>query len=181
MNIGADTSFYVDSISLSYNSQCAPVTERKICPNTATYFSVDPLAGYTYKWQVDTGSGFTDIINNSNYSGAASRVLILTSLPQNFYGYKYRCLQTNGSTTLYSTVITLKFATEWTGTVSTAWEDSRNWSCGIIPTQYMDVNIKTGVSNYPVVNSVATCHSLATLAGTSVMVKNGFRLDIVGH
>jgi|GEM_PF-411963 len=181
MNIGTDTSFYVDSVSLAYNSQCLPVTERRLCPNTSTYFSVDSSPGYTFKWQVDMGSGFTDISNNTIYSGAASRVLILSNLPQNFYGYKYRCQQTNGSTTLNSIPITLKFTSEWTGAVSAAWEDSRNWSCGIIPTQYIDVSIGSEVSNFPVVNADAVCHALTTLPGASVTVKNGLKLNIVGH
>jgi hypothetical protein len=181
MNIGTDTSFYIDSVTLAYNNQCAAVTERKICPATPTYFSVDAVAGYTYQWQVNTGSSFTDISNSSIYSGAASRVLILNNLPQNFYGYQYRCRQTNGSTTIYSTAITLKFTSEWTGTTSTAWEDATNWSCGIVPTQYIDVSIGSEVPNFPVVNANAICHSLNTLPGASVMVKSGLKLDVVGH
>ena len=182
MNIGADTSFYVDSVTLYYNNQCAAVTERKLCPGMATYFSV-PLQqdGFTYKWQLNTGAGFTDIVNSNTYSGASSSILVLNNLPQNYYGYQYRCVQTSGSTTLYSTPITLKFSSTWTGAVSTAWEDSRNWGCGIIPTQYIDVRIPNGISNYPVVNSNATCHAMSTLPGASVMVTNGFRLDVVGH
>jgi len=181
MNIGADTSFYLDSVTLSYNGPCAPVTERKICPGAATYFSVDTLPGYSYQWQADMGEGFTDITNNSFYNGVSSTVLILNNLPQNFYGYKYRCMQTNGSTTLYSTPVTLKFASAWTGTYSSSWENSGNWRCGIVPTQYIDVTIPGGISNYPVVNSNAACHALATLPGASVVVNNGFKLDIVGH
>ena len=172
----------MDSVTLSYNNQCAAVTERKLCPGTATYFSVPSQQdGFTYKWQFNMGTGFTDIVNNNIYSGAGSSILVLNNLPQNYYGYQYRCMQTNGSTTLYSTPITLKFSSSWTGAVSTAWEDSRNWGCGIIPTQYIDVSIPAGISNYPVVSSIATCHALATLPGASVMVTNGFRLDVVGH
>lgn len=181
MNIGADTSFLADSVTLYYSSQCAEVKERKLCPNTATYFSVVPLAGYAYQWQVDTGSGYTDISNNGIYNGAGSRVLILNNLPQNFYGYQYRCMQTNGSTTLFSTPVMVKFASNWTGAVSTAWEDSRNWECGIVPSQYIDVSIGSEVGNFPVVNTNAVCHSLTTLPGASVTVKNGLKLDIAGH
>ena len=181
MNIGADTSFYVDSATVFYALQCNEVTERKICPNAATYFSVNALSGYTYKWQVDTGSGFTDITNNTIYSGAASNVLILNNLPQNFYGYKYRCVQTNGTTILNSTPITLKFASDWTGAVSTAWEDSGNWSCGIVPTQYIDAIISAGAVNFPIVSSDAVCHSISTMTGASVIVKSGFKLNVVGQ
>lgn len=182
MNIGTDSSFYLDSVILAYSDQCTVITERKLCPATATYLSVDSLpAGFSYQWQLDTGNGFTDISNNSNYSGTVSRVLVLTNLPQNFYGYQYRCLQTNGNTSFYSTPITIKFSSNWTGVVSTAWEDAGNWSCGIVPTQYIDVVIGNQASNYPVINSNAACHSISTAPGASVTVSNGYRLDIGGH
>lgn len=180
MNIGADTSFYTDSVTLLYASQCSTITERKICPGSGTYFSVDSLAGYTSQWQVDTGNGFTNITNNSVYSGVSSHLLILKDLPQNYYGSKYRCVQTNGATTINNTAVTLKFSTTWTGAVSTAWEDSRNWNCGIVPAQYTDVLVGTA-PNFPVVNADAVCHSLITSPGASVIVKSGFKLNIVGQ
>ena len=182
MTIGTDTSFYVDSASLSYNSLCPTAAERKICPATATYFSVNPApAGYTYQWQVNKGSGFINITNDNVYSGTDSNLLILKNIPDSFYGYQYRCLQTNETVTFYSTLITLKFTSSWTGSVSTAWEDSRNWSCGTVPTQYIDVIIKNAVSNYPLVSSSAFCHALSTLSGASVTVKAGFKLVVSGH
>lgn len=180
MNIGADTSFYLDSATLLYASQCNEITERKLCPGASTYFSVNAASGFSYKWQVDTGSGFADIANNAFYSGATTNVLILKNLPQNFYGYKYRCIQTNGASTI-STPIALKFASEWTGAVSTEWENAANWSCGIVPNQYIDAIIKTGAANYPIVNSNAVCHSLNTFSGASVLVNSGFKLDVVGQ
>ena len=182
MTIGTDTSFYVDSASLSYNSLCPTAVERKICPAAATYFSVTPApAGYTYQWQVNKGSGFINITNDNVYSGTDSNLLILKNIPDSFYGYQYRCLQTNETVTFYSTLISLKFTSSWTGTVSTAWEDSRNWSCGTVPTQYIDVIIKNAVSNYPLVSSSAFCHALSTLSGASVTVKAGFKLVVSGH
>lgn len=181
MNIGTDTSFYLDSFNLPYNSQCTAVTERKICAGSSTYFSVDSLAGYTAHWQVDTGSGFADIANSSLYNGVSTRLLILQNLPQNFYGYQYRCVQTNGSNTITGTTVKLKFASEWTGTVSTAWEDAANWTCGSVPSTYTDVTIPANVANFPVVSSNAFCHSLLSLPGASVTVKTGLKLDISGQ
>ena len=181
MNIGTDTSFYTDSVTLFYASQCGIVTERKICPNAATYFSIDSLAGYTSKWQVDAGSDFADISNNIIYSGVNSRLLILNNIPANYYGYKYRCVQSNGSNIVNSTPIQLKFTSNWTGNVSTAWEDSGNWSCGIVPTQYIDAVINAGAVNFPVVSSLASCHSISSAPGTSVIVKSGFKLDVAGE
>lgn len=181
MNIGTDTSFYIDSVTLSYTVQCNIITERKICPNSNTYLSVDSLTGYTSKWQVDTGSGFADILNNSIYSGTGSRILLLTNIPAAYYGYKYRCVQTNGSTTINSNPIELKFTSSWTGTNSNAWEDAGNWSCGIVPNQYIDAVVNSPVQNFPLVSSNASCHSLLTSPGASVTVKTGFTLNVTGH
>ncbi len=181
MNIGADTSFYVDSAVLFYSTQCNEIAERKICPNSKTYFSVNTVNGYTAQWQVDAGSGFTNISNNTIYTGTDSNILILNNVPQNYYGYQYRCVQTNGPSTIISTPITLKFTSSWTGAVSTAWEDSNNWSCGIVPNQYIDAVIKSGAPNYPVINSNASCHAVSTMPGASLIVNTGFKLDVAGQ
>lgn len=181
MNIGTDTSFYIDSVTLSYVVQCDQVTERKICPGTNTYLSVDSLPGYTAKWQVNTGSGFADIVNNSIYSGANSRILLLNNIPVNYYGYAYRCVQTNGSNTVNSLPVQLKFTSTWTGSNSSAWEDAGNWSCGVVPNQYIDAVIKSGAVNNPIVNSNAVCHSLNTASGAAVTINAGFILNVAGQ
>lgn len=69
----------------------------------------------------------------------------------------------------------------WDGTISTAWENPLNWSCGSVPDANTAVIINSGKPNYPVVNSIATCKSINAFSGTSVQVKTGFRLDITGQ
>ncbi|MBC7889485.1 MAG: hypothetical protein H7Z13_16530 [Ferruginibacter sp.] len=68
----------------------------------------------------------------------------------------------------------------WKGTVSTAWENSANWSCGSIPDGFTRVIIGPGKPNYPEIKSMAVCKSLHNVSGTSVKVYTGFKLDIVG-
>ncbi|MEO7140513.1 MAG: hypothetical protein ABIY51_09620 [Ferruginibacter sp.] len=68
----------------------------------------------------------------------------------------------------------------WEGTVSTAWDDPANWSCGSIPIASSIVNINTGKPRYPIINSVAACKILNCSPGTSVIINAGFRLDITG-
>ncbi|MEO5892814.1 MAG: M12 family metallo-peptidase [Ferruginibacter sp.] len=69
----------------------------------------------------------------------------------------------------------------WTGSVSTAWENTGNWSCGSLPDANTDVLINAGLTNYPVINSTtATCKSLKEAAGASIRVNNNFRLTITG-
>jgi len=70
---------------------------------------------------------------------------------------------------------------KWTGTVSTAWENAANWSCGAIPTVNTDVTISGGAINYPVVNSPATCRKLNQKTNTTVTVRTGFSLSVSGR
>jgi hypothetical protein len=68
----------------------------------------------------------------------------------------------------------------WTGAVNTAWENAGNWSCGSVPVATTDVIIKTGVPNYPVVNSNANCKSLYNALGTALNIQPGFKLVVSG-
>lgn len=69
----------------------------------------------------------------------------------------------------------------WTGSVSTAWETPENWSCNSIPDETTDVVLPLGLTNYPVVSSAAVCRKLVQPTGTSVLVTQGFSLNIVGN
>ncbi len=181
MQIGTDTSFYLDTLTLPYSNACTPVTERKICPNTPTYFSVENTApGLELRWQVNTGSGFADISDDARYTGSATPVLLLKNIPETWYGNQYRCRQGTGSGAVYSNPVTLKFATLWTGQVSTAWEDNRNWGCGSVPSAFVDVSIDGEAAVFPVVSFPAACHSLTTAPGSSVIIKTGTTLQITG-
>jgi hypothetical protein len=50
----------------------------------------------TVKWQVDTGSGFTDLSNGGVYSGVGTGTLTITGATVAMSGYKYRAVFTNG-------------------------------------------------------------------------------------
>ncbi|MCK7538031.1 MAG: hypothetical protein MZV63_47265 [Marinilabiliales bacterium] len=62
-----------------------------ICENTNTSFTVTAQGtAITYKWFVDTGSGFTAISNGGVYSGATTNTLTLTNVPRTYDNYRYR-------------------------------------------------------------------------------------------
>lgn len=65
----------------------------------------------------------------------------------------------------------------WTGAVSTAWEDPGNWSCGVIPDANTNVFINSGTV---VVNSIGVCGSLTVMSGVNFTIKTGYKL-IVTH
>jgi large repetitive protein len=63
----------------------------QVCAGSNTSFTSD-ITGTSYQWQVDTGSGFTNISNNANYVGTNTITLQLINVPSLWNGYKYRCV-----------------------------------------------------------------------------------------
>lgn len=82
---------------------CDPVTittqpvDAAICEGLDTLFSIAATGAATYQWQVNTGSGFINIINNTIYGGAGTATLTLTNPPASYSGYTYQCLMQNGT------------------------------------------------------------------------------------
>ena len=95
-------------------------------------------------------STLTTTFNNTGFSG---------------FGMGYPCNPLNG--------ILL-----WTGAVNTSWSNPGNWSCGILPQSTSDVQINSGLVNYPVVSSNVTIKSLLVKPGASVTVASGFTLSL---
>lgn len=149
------------------------------CAGSNITFSVASSGG-AMQWQVNTGSGYTNIIDGALYSGVTTSDLIINNAQSNMYGYKYRCVFTGNNTVTNSQEFILKYVTIWGGTVSTAWEDPANWPCGIIPDANTDVIVKSSAPNFPIINSNAVCHSLSATTNTSIMIKSGFNILITG-
>ena len=70
--------------------------------------------------------------------------------------------------------------TKWTGSLSTDWENTANWSCGILPDATTEVIIEGGLKYYPVIKKTAICKSIKQLPGSSLKVNAGAALAITG-
>ena len=66
-----------------------------ICSGSSTTFAVTASGcvgtALTYQWQVNTGSGFTNITNAAPYSGVTTNTLTITSATTGLNTYQYRC------------------------------------------------------------------------------------------
>lgn len=73
-------------------------TNAAICANGDTSFTVTATASapVTYQWEVNTGTGFTDLTSTGMYSGATSQTLKLTGATSVMNGYVYRCVTMDG-------------------------------------------------------------------------------------
>ena len=144
----------------------------QLCPPAAGTSLTTNLTGTTYQWQVNTGSGFANVTNNSNYNGANTATLQIINAPSSWNSYQYRCVVDG----INGTVFTLGFTSYWTGAVSNAWENAANWSCNAVPDANTDVIINTGAV---LVKSAANCRSIRVNPGSLVTVNAGFKLTVV--
>jgi len=101
-NTGTSGNCRYDNISLdgtpiiSINSQPANVSVSSGA-NATFSVSATGVGTLTYQWQVNTGSGFTNITNNSVYSGATTSTLGVTNVTSAIAGNQYQCVVTNSS------------------------------------------------------------------------------------
>ena len=66
----------------------------------------------------------------------------------------------------------------WTGAVSTAWENSLNWSNGKVPDMNTDITIPTNATRYPEISSIASCYKITVMPTATILVKVGFKLIV---
>jgi len=66
-------------------------SDQFVCEGEKAFFSVLSTGVITYQWQLDAGSGFTDISTNSTYVGVHKAQLIISGVDESEYGNHYRC------------------------------------------------------------------------------------------
>ena len=76
----------------TYPSVTLQPVSTAICSGTNTSFTVAASSGSTFKWQVNKGSGFIDVINDGYHSQSTTSTLIIAGAASNMSGYQYRCL-----------------------------------------------------------------------------------------
>ena len=85
-----------------------------ICSGLNTKFvaAATSSPAYSSQWQVNKGTGFTNIVDGAPYSGALTDTLVITGATTALNGYQYRCLETNalGTATSASAVLTVNAA-----------------------------------------------------------------------
>lgn len=108
------------SIAITVNAAASisvqPV-DRNISAGANTTFSITASNATGFQWQVDQGSGFTDVANGGVYTGATTATLTLTGVPVGYNGYQYRCVVKAGA------CADLPSATALLGVNPVPWED----------------------------------------------------------
>jgi hypothetical protein len=83
-------------------------SDISVCNGNAASFSVTQTGnGNSLTWQVDIGTGFTDLANVGVYSGVNNLTLNISAATFSMNGYKYRCKDLQSGTTTFSASATL--------------------------------------------------------------------------
>lgn len=167
---------YYQSLCQNFTDMGGMPCNADPCPASTTLISSN-LRGTVFQWQVNSGSGFTNLFDNVDYTGTTSSDLLINNALSSWYGYQYRCI-VDGN---YSDTTTLKFTCYWNGSTNTAWENPLNWNCGKLPDANTDVVINSGIPFYPVINSNKSCRSVDIRPGATIKVITGFNLLLTGH
>ncbi|MES2647979.1 MAG: IPT/TIG domain-containing protein [Bacteroidota bacterium] len=147
--------------------------ELNLCIGGSTVINA-PFTGVSYQWQVNNGTGFINVVNSANYAGATTSILQLNNIPGLWNGYEYRCIISGKA----SSSTRLHIVNNWTGTISNAWENAQNWSCGILPDSTTDVIIPVKAS--VVVNSDVLVKSMHIDSAAVIKVNPSKKLRIAG-
>lgn len=173
---GVVISFQYDS---NGNLKRRSFKQSVICSGAkAAFLAEENVPGNTYQWQVDTGTGFINIIDDTIYSGTTTNLLSLNNPPTSWYGNVYHCLiNGTGGTSIFNSD-TLKFVAVWYGGRDNAWENPANWGCNKVPDENTDVIIYNNVVYYPIVNSNQSIRSLTGNQKSKLIVTTGNTLQI---
>jgi uncharacterized repeat protein (TIGR01451 family) len=140
------------------------------CPGASKALSSGIRGALSYRWQVNNGSGYVDLVSNSLYSSVNADTLRIITPPTSIAGNKYRCVVTTVNGEVPTIEYQMKIIVRWTGAVSTAWEDPGNWDCGVLPDANTDVIIPNGTV---IVNSNTGVRSLTLKPGVEFWVNAG--------
>jgi uncharacterized repeat protein (TIGR03803 family) len=133
-----------------------------VCPGASTVFNVAASGNnLSYQWQVNDGSGFTDIFNNTIYADVKNDTLHINSATADMNAYQYRCVATSAcpAISIFSDtiVLTVNPVFAFTENHEMCNGETYNW-------QGTDISAEgTYTANY---NSVGGCDSIYTLKMT---------------
>ena len=104
------------------NCLTASITQHpqpvSVCNTGDASFSISATGANSIKWQVNNGTGWSDITDNAVYSGSTSLTLNISGANVNLNNFKYRCMLTNPCGSVFSQPALLAVTTPVTPTVS---------------------------------------------------------------
>lgn len=150
-----------------------------VCEGVATSFSVAATGASSYQWQVNTGSGFTNLTNTAPYSGVTTATLNISAATAGLTGYQYRCVLGSCGPSVNSNSATLTISVPVSITTQPATVTVCQWTnntfsvstIGTVSSYQWQISIDNGATYTNIAG--ATSSSLAL--NTIMLGQNGYR------
>jgi hypothetical protein len=153
-----------------------------VCSSTAITYTTQ--AGQSsYVWSVP-GVLNTDYSITSGGVGSASNTVTLKWLTSGSKTVTVNYTNANGCTASSATssaTTVVNCTLTWTGTTSTAWNLSSNWSPNRIPTSSDTVVIASGVTNLATISTAASCNGITINSSATLNIIAGGALSVNGN
>jgi hypothetical protein len=179
------------TVACRYPTITTQPLNKEICPGDNTSFSITANNASSYQWQVNTGSGFTNITDNAIYSGSTTPTLNLANVPASFSNYKYQCITTGTCGNTTSAAGTLSFIPPVSvtpeGVGGTACEGGSTslsvQTSGAILSYKWQINSNTGYIDLPSEFPYKGCNTpkLEIEKFMDTMANRKFRCIVTGH
>ena len=161
-----------------------------VCPGREKVYSFVPAVTGLYNVVVTSASGYVDYFWKASSCSATGWSCIDDILNPGTYGAMlmvagttYHILLDDENTTAGAHTFYINpsdLPNTWAGLVSNDWYNSANWSANFVPNSTTNVEINTGYTYYPIINSgTANCNNITVGAGTQLKIGAG-RLDVAG-
>jgi gliding motility-associated-like protein len=94
------------------NCLTASITQQPsnitLCNPGNTSFSIVASNAGGYQWQLNTGTGWINITDNTTYTGSLTNTLNITGASVSMNNFQYRCILSNGCGSIFSTIALLQ-------------------------------------------------------------------------
>lgn len=79
------------TVTLTPTISTQPIN-KLVCIGGSTSFSTTAINAIGYQWQVNSGNGFLDLVNDATYSGVTTNTLTITNATRSLNGYSYKLI-----------------------------------------------------------------------------------------
>ncbi|MXN92535.1 hypothetical protein GR160_14995 [Flavobacterium sp. Sd200] len=169
------------AFTVNYANAGTITGNQTVCAGNNAVVSISGSAG-SIQWQQSTdGSTWTNVTTGTGATTASYTTGILTTTT------RYRAVTSSGTSVVCTSAsdpvtVTVNDTNVWTGASDIYWNNSANWACGSIPTQYTIVSIPSAPVNQPtVVGLTGHAKSITISNGASLIVATSGSLQVVNE